>query len=83
MASSSFDSFLQFFIDQLSEEEQNDGSPDKKRKRPRKQREELEREDFQNAPWQRFGSLQLAFWFAARCMYRNMFKGAGGEGKRR
>jgi len=37
MASSSFDSFLQFFIDQLSEEEQNDGSPDKKRKRPRKQ----------------------------------------------
>ena len=26
---------------------------------------------------------QLAFWFAARCMYRNMFKGAGGEGKRR
>jgi hypothetical protein len=83
MASSSFDSFLQFFIDQLSEEEQNDGSPDKKRKRPRKQREELEREDFQNAPWQRFGSLQLAFWFAARCMYHNMFKGAGGEGKRR
>ena len=83
MASSSFGSFLQFFIDQLSEEEQNDGSPDKKRKRPRKQREELEREDFQNAPWQRFGSLQLAFWFAARCMYRNMFKGAGGEGKRR
>lgn len=70
-------SFLYFFIVQLSEEEQNDGSPDKKRKRPRKQREELEREDFQNAPW------QLAFWFAARCMYRNMFEGAGGEGKRR
>jgi hypothetical protein len=60
--------FLQFFIDQLSEEEQN---------------EELEREDFQNALCQRFGSLQLALWFAARCMYRNMFKGAGGEGKRR
>ena len=77
MASSNF---LQFFIDQFVEDEResDDGSLDKKRKRPRKQREELEREDTA-----RFGSLQLAFWFAARCMYRNMFKGAGGEGKRR
>jgi hypothetical protein len=47
--------FLQFFINQFAEEEResDDGSLDKKRKLPRKQREELEREDFQNAPWQR------------------------------
>jgi hypothetical protein len=52
MASSNF---LQFFINPFAEEEResDDGSLDKKRKRPRKQREELEREDFQNAPWQR------------------------------
>jgi hypothetical protein len=47
---SSFSSFLQFCIDQLSDEERDDG---RKRKCPRKHREELEREDFQNAPWQR------------------------------
>ena len=52
MASSSEMTYASL-IQNILEVSSDDGSLDCKRNRPRKQRKELKREDFQNAPWQR------------------------------